>query len=193
MEAQQYSQLELFSGVEGLPRAHPQSFLSRVWGYEKIILFTIGFIVATVIAFSLGVEKGRRLSDAKNTQRLDTAYKKAPVVIPSQGKTIKIQPQTVTPKTPLPIAPRQGTTLALRPSVTVQGAAFYTIQVASYKSRGLAQQEVEALKKKGLNPVLAPKGIYVVLCVGKFSTKETAKALLSELTKQYRDCFIRRI
>jgi len=69
----------------------------------------------------------------------------------------------------------------------------YTIQIATFKGQDNAQQEITALKKQGLIPVLRPSGKYKVLCVGNFPNQETAKSLLTQLKRKYRDCYIRRL
>ncbi len=71
----------------------------------------------------------------------------------------------------------------------------YTIQIASYQARESARKEAELLKKKGLNPIILSKGKYSVLCVGSFSNREKAQALLLELekNKRYKGCIIRRL
>lgn len=69
----------------------------------------------------------------------------------------------------------------------------YAIQVASYETRVYAQKEAEVLKKKGLSPSVLSKGRFVVLYVGNFPDEKSAKSVLTELKKQYRDCFIRRL
>jgi hypothetical protein len=72
-------------------------------------------------------------------------------------------------------------------------AQKYAIQLASYKTKSLAQKEAEILKKKGYSPSVLSKSGYAVLYVGDFSNKETAQSSLSELRKRYRDCLIRRL
>ena len=69
----------------------------------------------------------------------------------------------------------------------------YTVQVASFQTRKYAQKEAEVLRKKGFSPLVLPKGKYSILCVGNFSSRETAKPLLSKLRQRYRDCFVRRL
>jgi len=69
----------------------------------------------------------------------------------------------------------------------------YVIQVATYKNKKLAEKEKERLKKKGLPVILSRKGKYLVIFVGKFSTKEEAKQKLNFLKARYKDCFIRRL
>ncbi|RKY27784.1 MAG: hypothetical protein DRP61_03350, partial [Candidatus Omnitrophota bacterium] len=70
---------------------------------------------------------------------------------------------------------------------------FYSIQLATYTKKEIAEAEAKKLKRKGLNPLLLKKGKYLVLCVGKFRTKEEAKNLLANLKKRYTDCFLRKL
>jgi hypothetical protein len=182
---EQYSQLELFSKVEGSRRRRSSAFFSRIWAYEKVILLVIGFLVCAAVAFSLGVEKGRHIAGIKGI----------PAVAKASPRPVAVKPVAAKPATLRPLASRPATTqvIARQPVQAPPVSGAYTIQLASYKSRDLAQQEADALKKKGLTPVFVSKGEYVVLCVGNFVNKETAKSLLPALEKQYRDCFIRRI
>jgi len=170
MESQNNSQLELFSQTKNLSdlkaRKAGNPFLAYIWNYEKTILTIIGLVTMSIISFSLGVEKGKRLSMAKFNSRLDIALT-APASIPKVTEKVE---EKVEEKAP-----------------------GYTIQLASYKTKTHAQKETELLKKKGLSPLVLSKGSYAVLCVGNFSNRETAQSLLSELRKRYRDCYIRRL
>lgn len=183
MEKSDYSQLELFTESKGYPKnkAHPGwSFSSYIANYEKIILFIIGFIITGLVSFSLGVEKGKRVTLLKANPHLDTALKIQPAV----SQQIARQIPTVTEKAKIPEA------VAPVKQEVMQG---YTIQLASYKTMTYAQKEAEALRKKGFSPLVLSKGEYKVLCVGSFADREKAKSLLSELKKRYRDCLVRRL
>ncbi|MBM3246815.1 MAG: SPOR domain-containing protein [Candidatus Omnitrophica bacterium] len=170
MEKEQDSQLELFSqgeneyGQAKAVRPDP-SFLAHIWGYEKIILIIIGLVITGVIAFSLGIEKGKRL--------VRTQINAVP--------KIQVQPKIENQEATQPVAPAESSQNA------------YTIQLASYQSKAAAQKEAEGLKRKGLAAVILPKGKYTVVCVGSFNDKERARPLLTELKKRYQDCFIRRL
>jgi cell division septation protein DedD len=94
------------------------------------------------------------------------------------------------------------TTAAAAPSTTAAAAQpvktpallqGYTIQIASYKSRDLAQKEVDSLRKKGYAVLVLAKGGYTVLCVGNFSNKQNAKVAYADLAKKYPGCILRRI
>jgi hypothetical protein len=69
-EKQDYSQTELFSaddsGGQYKPYVPKNNFFLRIRGYEKVMLLVMGFALTSIIAFSLGVEKGRRSGLAEN-------------------------------------------------------------------------------------------------------------------------------
>ncbi|OQX81494.1 MAG: hypothetical protein B6D56_02130 [Candidatus Omnitrophica bacterium 4484_70.1] len=69
----------------------------------------------------------------------------------------------------------------------------YVIQVATYRNKRLAQKEKKLLEKRGYPVILSRKGKYMVIFVGKFSTKEEAQKKLKYLKSRYKDCFIRRL
>jgi len=169
------AQLELFSGNKAPPEARTTArrhFWSYIRGYEKTILIIIGFMVIGIISFSLGVEKGKRTELLKVNSRLDMAVQRPALPAPKQEVQQKQKADDASAE---------------------EDYDSYTIQVASYKSRAVAQREAEFLKKKGVSTIVLSKGTYTILCVGRFSDKQKAKIFLVELKKKYRDCFIRRL
>ena len=173
-------QLELFSDSKEDPktaanRAQRNSFVARIWGYEKVVLIIILLLVVSIVSFSLGVEKGRR----GLTNQAFTVVNK-PVVVESPKVAESLNP------------PAEPKLVVLKPVVPSQ-AGRYTIQVASFKASSYARKEAEQLNKKGFKAFTVNKGKYVILCIGNFPNKETAQPLLSELSKYYKSCYIRRL
>jgi hypothetical protein len=170
LEKEDNYQLELFSQSKDYSErrnlTRNSHFLTFIWNYEKTILIIIGIVITGIISFSLGVDKGRRLSSSNNNSRFDFALMR-PVTAPAGS--IKEEPKVK------------------------EYIAVYTIQLASYRTKTSAQKEAETLKKKGLPPLILSKGGYAVLCVGSFSNKDAAQSTLSELKKRYQDCYIRRL
>lgn len=165
LEKELNSQLDLFSQTSQ-PVSHRVSFSNSFFGgvrvYEKTILLVISFIITGIISFSLGVEKGKKISLTRTSARFDLA-KSVPVPIPKDN------------------------------TVAQEKTGNYTIQLASYQSKVLLQKEADNLRKKGFTPFVITKGNYSILCVGSFANKDTAKPLLSELRKKFRDGYIRRL
>ncbi|MDD2679685.1 MAG: SPOR domain-containing protein [Candidatus Omnitrophica bacterium] len=177
MERQDSPQLELFSQAgesAGLNRKAHSPFLARIWGYEKTILIMIALFTTGIIAFSLGVERGKKI--ALNEQ-------KKPLEL--------LQPQSRAVVNQVIVKREEAVKQVAAPFLQQRGA--YTIQVASFKTRANAQKEAEFLKKKGFTALIFNKGAYVILCVGNFPNKEAAQPLLSELNKRYGSCSIRRL
>ena len=177
MEKQSNPQLELFSQVSDSGRSGGREhnpFLTRVRGYEKIILIIIVVLVTGIIAFSLGVERGKNIA---LTGRQD---------VPELAKE-----QNNSPASQVIVKREEALKQIAAPALQQPGA--FTIQVASFKTRVNAQKEAEFLKRKGYTALIFNKGAYVILCVGNFPNKEAAQPLLSELNKRYESCIIRRL
>ncbi len=177
MERQSNPQLELFSqsnDSQGFKANSTNPFLERIWSYEKTVLIIIAILVTGIIAFSLGVEKGKRtVLDARSNQ--PELARPVNASVPPLA-TVKKQE-----------AAKQVTALA------VQQLGGFTIQVASFKTRANALKEAENIKRRGLSAILFSRGDYLILCAGNFPNKEAAQPVLAELNKRYGNCQIRRL
>ncbi len=193
MEKVNDPQLELFSQqVSGVPKkALPRgSFLGQIRAYEKAVLIIIGFITISIISFSLGVEKGRKMASS------NILMERAAVAVPAQPVVAAVaQKQETVLDRPQSLNTEAETVVKKEPVNDQKAGKNYTIQVASYKVKTYAQKEADILKNKGLSPLFLNKGNYVVLCVGNFVSRSAAESLLTELKKQkrYSGCLIRRL
>ncbi|MCX7927576.1 MAG: SPOR domain-containing protein [Candidatus Omnitrophica bacterium] len=183
-------------------------FLRR---YEKILFSLILVSISCCIAFCLGVERGKRIAMAKSGMHLDLASSKEQKEDSQQYaakeqiglRTLQLNPkETFTIQGNLNNVPVQQE-IILEPSkkkspekllsTNQQGYNYYTIQVASYKTKETAQRESQRLKKSGLSVLIRESGGYTIVCVGQFLEKEKAQSLLTKLKSRYRDCYIRRL
>lgn len=77
-EKQDYSQSELFTqsldSGQYKPRIAANPFFMRIRGYEKVMLLIMGLVLLSIISFSLGVEKGRRVALVSNSNIEPTSY-----------------------------------------------------------------------------------------------------------------------
>lgn len=184
-------QLEMFS-AQNPTFAHKGDrrdnlFFNFVRNHEKAILVIIGIITVSIISFGLGVEKGKRVASDKFNPRLDMAEKPSlPPVAPAEQPKPQLTRETVA----LPEGSVEAKEKSAPQFLEQQG---YVIQLASYQQRNLADKEAEELKKKGFSPIILKKGVFTVLYVGNFPSKESASAKLSELRKRYTDCYVRRL
>ncbi|MDD5166419.1 MAG: SPOR domain-containing protein [Candidatus Omnitrophica bacterium] len=194
MENENHSQLELFSqsGGYGSIKAQGQrySFFGQIRNYEKKILLVIAFVITAIISFSLGVEKGKHAQLANTGTRIDMALKAGPPAAETPVNKQTYQQPSVSEINILAAAPAEKT---IKQPSPLQAPGSYTIQVASFKNKSLAQQESDKLKKMGLKPLVLSRGTFAVVCVGNFPNKKIAQAAQSELKKRYGDCIIRRL
>jgi cell division protein FtsN len=172
MDTKRQLQLELFKFQKSQPvnskkdRYRP-NFFAFIKLYEKAISIVIIFFITSLISFSTGVEKGKRLTADKTQSRKEQA-----------------QPRK-------PTAERVLATAA--PIEDRKDILEYTIQVATFKTKTYAQKEAKRLEKRGIKALIIPRGNFACVCVGSFHKKHKARGTLNQLKKTYQDCFIRRL
>lgn len=140
------------------------NFFAFIKTHEKAMSIIIIFFIISLVSFSIGVEKGKRLT-AK-------ALLGKPRKVPESGRILNNP---------------------VKKPIIQKHISKYTIQVATFKTKTYAQKEAERLKKKGVDALIIPRGKHVIVCVGNFSKKQEAKVILSQLRKTYHDCFVRRL
>lgn len=183
-------QLELFTETKGPGQNNSlvsKSIFGYIRGYEKIILVIIGVGLISIIAFCLGVEKGKNFELPKGPVKIETGFIQAGAR-PISKPFVRSDTEQVSYRRP-PAEKAKKLSLAQKP----QAAQGYTIQLASYKSKQFAQKELTALRKTGLVPFVISKGNYTILCVGNFSNMKDAKATLTRVQNKYKGSFIRRL
>jgi len=180
MDKEYNHQLELFSQTKDRSQTKTgvsKAFISYISQYEKTILIIIGFVITGIVSFSLGVEKGKSFILLKTDSHLDIA------VLPRSTLSVSAPKQMTKDQQ---YQPKEEDKLT-------EYIQNYTIQVASFLNRVNARKEADILKRKGLLPLVLPKGKFSIVCVGNFSKREDAEILLPKLKKQYQDCRIRRL
>lgn len=154
--------------------------------YEKLILAVLGLLVSLAVVFAFGFEYGKGRG----------AVRRIAVV---QPKLVQPQPVTVQQVPPRVETPRQ---VAKQPVALAKQAAPaktapvkakpYTIQVATFRSRDLAQQEVTLLKQKGFGAQAVNMNGFYEVWVGEFTDSKDASLILGKLRKLYKDCFLKK-
>ena len=197
------SQFELFprpskssSGGFRTPRLTKDLTLSL----ENSIVLCIIFVMALVLFFSFGVERGKRIALRSDTDseegkiihtvRDDNAQK------PEQPVPVAGQEERVVFPVNVPEEIREEQDPAVKPPLekNQEQEKLFTIQVASFKLEKYANQEADRLRKSGHSDTFVmPKGDYSIVCVGKFMQRDEAKKFSSKLRKRYNDCLVRRL
>ncbi len=175
------SQLELFNiqqyQLGGFKdKEYRPKFFGFIRLHEKAISIIIVFFIISLISFSLGVEKGKRLAN-----------------ITKRGRGLLIEQTQPEKDQAEPEKSEAGQILLAGALENKEGVSKYTIQVATFKTMAYAQKEAERLEKNGIKAWIVPRGKFVSVCVGNFSGKQEAGVTLNQLKKKYQDCFIRRL
>lgn len=205
-----YSQLELFSQHKLFDKKNARDnnpFLGYIRSHERIVLWVICIIITNSIAFSLGIEKGKRYaalrkikdySDIKITQTLKGDDQKTDVTARPELTALTKNENQAGPAAKNEEPPDVDPSIKEKPGITPDNPVKekpgnYIIRLASYKSKSVAQKEAQELKKTGYKATVSAKGKFFVLTVGKFKTKETADSALSKLKTKYKDSYLRRL
>lgn len=189
------SQFELFPETVGPAdkNVHPRlMFSSLIFSLENIIVTGIFIVMAVILSFSVGVERGKRtiIVPAVTTSAPGTALAASVSALPAnQG--------SVAPKVAAPAPPaieKKTDKFREEPAKLPEIlTGDYTVQVASFKKKDYAMKEATDLKKNGYHIFIVTKSGYSLVCVGKFSEKDGAKVILTQLKKKYKDCMVRRL
>ena len=158
---------------------------------ESLVILSILGIMVALFSFSLGVERGKHLAAQTLDERVSAAWNvparsiAAPVAV--AASVTAFHPATVTAVKSY-AEPKQASN---RGFLTVTGG-HYTLQAATYGNEAYARQDALLLKAKGYQSFLIKNGKFWLLCVGNFSTKESAAAYTRKMPGEYRSIQIRR-
>jgi len=140
---------------------------------EHIIVLSVVVLMVMIFSFSLGVEKGKRITNSyQDDESVQVIEKQIEKVVP----VVEVKEETYEEQV-----------------LPAEEIFEYTIQVASFQKQASVEQEAKRLEKKGYETIVIPKGKWIILCVGKFRNKQDAEVLHRELRKKYGDCIIRKI
>lgn len=203
----EHTQIELFPFLTG--RAHsrvarPRYLLKDLTlSVENTIVLCIVFVMAVVLFFSFGVERGKQIVKGALAEPLSTITVLSTPEEPS-GKVIErslapagsVKALKNTAPAPAAGSQQQKQTPAATnatPSPEKREKGTFTIQVASFKEKGKAQMEAKHLKANGYEIFVFPKGKHSIVCVGKFAVKDEATEFSNKLKSKYNDCLVRRL
>ena len=211
-----YTQFELFpNATVKASELRQRRYLLKdlTLSVEHIIVSTIVFVMVTVLFFSFGVEKGKRmvrvsiLEAAGISRAVEAVSQETRGVVSSRllagrgeaqaAPAVTISPQAEeetlrSPKGGLE-PPEASPKMEAQPQKKDAQEDIFTIQVASFNSPQSAQKEAMLLKQKGYDIFVLPKGKHSIVCVGKFGQQNEAKAFSNKLKNRYNDCLVRRL
>lgn len=213
---------------------------------ENLVILMIVSIMVMLLAFSMGVERGKKVSASAQPA---ATVESRPIELPSMGRDLAVvapsresagqstffsrfwpsgfgptgqaelaadnaasgiksagawpeptveNKAAVDVKVPKIVRKEPVSKVSVQSQVAVAGKrapkGVFTVQVASYKTEKTAGREAQNLKQKGYRDVyVIPKGSYVIVCVGNFSSKADASAYTRKLKGRYQEPVVRRL
>jgi len=191
-------QFELFPGSSGVDNdaAKPRFFLANLTlTIENLVVLSILGIMLAVFAYSLGVERGKHVMAAQLMDRTPATKMVAEASIVNAQPIVEVknpvQAKVTTTSVASAVVPVQPAVVVEQKPTVLDPAFKYTVQVASYADEKFAKKAALDLDKKGFQTIVMQKGKYAILCVGRFSQKNEAKATIAKLKPKYKDCLVR--
>jgi hypothetical protein len=171
---------------------------------DTFILSSVVIFLLFILAFSLGVEKGRKISIVSDSVIELPANNMRQEVIPvvTQDRNLIAKPQKIVVsgqpvKAGTPVVQVTRNVQIADKKIDIPQVASpkegYYIQIATYNKDSFAQEEVKRLKSRGFLSYTAKRGDFVVLYVGTFSSMAEAQKNMGLLKKNYKDCILRRL
>lgn len=185
------TQLELFDSGESIQRKKRSLFFSGDVKLEKNIILIISYAIIAIIFFSLGIEKGKGLNSSNMKKTEEGLYNNKETTDTRQIPVA--QPESIT--TAVNKEKIAESSIVIQNNKTQEKLLNYTIQLASFKKIEYAQKEAERISKKGYKTFTMNKGEHIIVCLGKFSSKQEINdsSELKFVKQIYKDYIIRKL
>ena len=138
---------------------------------ENAIFAVIVVVMCVVVAFALGVEKGKRIAAPKKTESGKTVREAGPE---AQREEIAVKDENVKK--------------AAREEIN----RLYTVQLISYRRKAPALRERDRLRAGGHEVFIIESGNWFQVCAGSYGTAGDARVAQKDFLKEYKGCFVRK-
>ncbi len=152
---------------------------------DQTIGLSLALLVFYVLAFSWGVEKGKRT--AQESQLITPVTASVPVAsvtVPVKSPAVKssaviLQDESVPREVPITVAELpQPVAKVTRPD------GKFTIQHVTYITQSAAEREIQKLSQYGYNSFVIPSGKHLQVCIAAFQNRQDASKILKQLRSQ---------
>jgi septal ring-binding cell division protein DamX len=177
-------QKELFD--EYRPKRHfpksenivPKTKFSLTLSLEKTVCSSIAIVMAMVVVYAFGVERGKVLQGRAPAAPIAKTIKSVTVGGP------RMPSQQAPAAAPAPVSQAQA-------ALSAGQLKGYTIVGATFTRKEWADTEVERLKKSGYEATVYQSSNFFLVCIGSYQTKDEAKLALSKIRSSYKDAYLR--
>lgn len=179
---------------------------------EYTVIVAIGVLVLVIISYAVGVESGKKMSGFTKAVEDETVVfreqviaekasgKKRDEVLPVNkiDEVEKIDVLAEGESEASSTDPYDGARkefMEEKPLVEEMSSAegVYVIQLAAFKEKSRANEEVEALKWKGVDAGIDRSGNWYQVYARGYRTIEEAREARTALIGEYEDCYIRKV
>ncbi len=170
---------------------------------EYMVIIAIGVLVLMIISYAIGVERGKRLpvdrvvsaeqatlSEEKTEDFVITHVEKI-VEESSFDEEVKAQKEREAALLAGKEEEKAAASQAVKEAVPPAPSA-YVIQLASFKKKSSADEEIDRLRRKGVDARIARKGEWYQVYASGYNTIEEARRARAGLMEDYPDCYIRK-
>lgn len=156
----------------------PFKRLTIAVSYEIVIVSCILILMATILSFAIGFERGKKISKQTiepSTEGLTkkSVVEKNTVIADPEKPTLREQTEKPTP---------------------LEQKRNFAIQLIAYAKKDYALKEIEKLKEIGYTPFMDQGGKFFLVSIGPYVNRENAKRALKRVKSKllYQDAFIKR-
>ena len=171
----------------GIGRIFPKDAIGITLSLERMIFISIGLVLAMVLVYAIGVERGKSISvKSPSTPAIQQEPKPLAVSQKPHPSGAAVKP-----------AERPGAPVSLPGQPKVLTSAIhaadkpYTIVAATFSRNDAASAAVNALRRNGFDAYLYQSGQYVQVSVGAFSTRAAGQAVLNRVKQRYKDAYFK--
>ena len=154
---------------------------------DSLILSGIILFLLVILSFSLGVERGKRITqirlEAAKGGQLNSLP--APEAIKKETRQVEKAVKEENQEIKEPVVKEEK-------KIEDDLKRGYRIQVASFNKEDPAAREAARLKEQGYPAYHSRSGKYIVIYVGGFENEKEAKNNLHSLRQKYKDCILRK-
>ena len=161
---------------------------------EYAVIISIAVLVLIIIAYAAGVERGKRVVSPVEVE----SFQAEAVVAETAKDTTETTEQAVIavrqaevaePKKPEP-APVVKQPVREPVEEPERPIGKYVIQLASFKNRDSAEEEMQKLENSGIHADVTKKGDWYQVYAYGYATIESARKAKKLLSADYKDCYI---
>jgi hypothetical protein len=153
---------------------------------EYTIVIAIGVLILVIIAYAIGVERGKRIKIHRLAKSSDIMAQS----LVNEGVTLtkKSENKTNLPEDTKKIEVSPEKARAKQEEKDIAGD--YILYLASFRNQNYAEKEVEMLKRRGHNASFKRRGSWYQIYIAGYPNLIEARKVKKALDSQYKDSYI---